>query len=92
MTSPDQHSTYVAEEYGREAALRFHLSTRVFPYWTHGQITFALPKLNEVLADGDWDETVEWTYQDGSTRTFPARDIVEGLTLWGLEEFEEEES
>jgi hypothetical protein len=89
MSSPDQHTEYVASEYGLDTAIRFHLSSRVFPYWDQQQITYALPALRRAIAKaskGQWDAKVRWLYQDGTSRAVTVRDLFEGLNLWGLEE------
>jgi hypothetical protein len=89
MSSPDQHTGYVSEQYGVDVALRFHLSSRVFPYWTQDQITVALPALRRAVkkaARGEWNSSIRWLYQDGTSELVTVSALFEGLNLWGLEE------
>jgi hypothetical protein len=95
MTVPDQHTAYVAEEHGVDLALRFHLTTRVFPYWSERDVEIALPALNAALDaanEHDWDRDITWTYTRGhETTTMTAHRIIEGLNLWALLSDDDEE-
>jgi hypothetical protein len=96
MSSPDTHTnTLLDEGYDVDVALRFHLSSRVFPYWSQEHITAALPALRtaiQLAREGLWDVKTFWTYPgDGTRGEVTARELFEGLNLWGFEGSEEEE-
>ena len=93
MSSPDQHTAYVRDEVGLETAIRFHLTSRVFPYWTNEQVNIALPALRLAIEEagfGNWDGVIEWTYPgDGTIEQVTVGELFEGLNLWGLEDSDE---
>ncbi len=95
MSSPDMHTnTLLAEGVAIDLALRFHLESRVFPYWSDEHVTVALPALRRAIAKarrGDWDARVRWTYSgDSTTALVSVRALFEGLNLWGFEVTDEE--
>jgi hypothetical protein len=47
MTSPDQHTGEVLTMTDLDTASRFHLTSRVFPYWSNEHVTIALPALRK---------------------------------------------
>lgn len=82
----DQHTAYVAEVTGSlDFALRYHLTSRVFPAWPNDHVDRAMPALKRAVrnaARGDYERGVTWVFPgDGMKTRMTTLQIIRGLNL-----------